>query len=45
MFNILYNTLYNIINDNVLAHNYTKNKKNIPKIDFTFKSKNFKYKI
>ena len=32
MYNILYNTLYNIINDNVLIYNnYIKNKKTYPK--------------
>ena len=32
MFNIFYNTLYNIINDNVPAHKHIKNKKSIQNI-------------
>ena len=40
MFNIFFNTLFNIINDNVPAYKHIKKK--VSKIYFTFKSKMFK---
>ena len=43
MFNIFYNTLYNIINDNVPAYKHIKNKKTYPKYILRLKVKCLKY--